>query len=257
MPDDEAYERHLAQIRSACEARDLDALEEALGAVDEAWLPAEPARHVNLLRAACDEAGSCRFSDNARARALIERRAEQVLDEADEPQTHVKVHVLVRHLRLEHDMPAMDPAEWPARRTEAAKLWFGVWKEMEDLIDPDWTPTGPDTAVKPFRPSGDVPFMPGMSPSDVRDPAVRADYEQHLAASAEVSERNKQQRLLRRTRQEYTAEFEDHVVRLYTTPPYDTAELSGHLAKLKDAAMKDRLLQQVRESEERHRARSE
>ena len=248
--NEEKYEQDLQQIQAACQSGDLDEIEKTLEQIDKEWARPDPISHVNLSRAACDEMASQTFEDKQRGRDLLERRALLALKKADETQMNVQLHLLTSYLRVHEKMATMKVADWPQERRASAELWFGVWKRLEGLIDPDWDPSDPKNEVKPFEPPEGKPGPPGgAAPEAIQDPELRAQYEAHQKKNAELTARNQQQHRLRKAREDYAEDFEQYIISLYTMSPFNTPELKAQLAGLKDEAMSKRILDAVAEKE--------
>ena len=239
------YEQDLDQIRSFCESRDLDRINEMLVQIEKKWAELDQHCYVNLLRAACDEIVSCEFTGKIRARRMLTKYATLALNRADSTQVDVQLHLLVSYLRLENRLFSLNVSDFQRERSASADLWLRIWNKVEVLIDEQWNPMDPKNEVKPYLPPADVPFEAGMSPGDIKDPKVRAEYEKHLKKSKEIWDKNKQQLMLRKLKAEYSEQVADYIVNLYSIPPFNNQELRKKLANLKDEDIKRKILMAI------------
>jgi len=240
------YDLYLAKIQQGSSSGDLNLVEATVFDADRTFGPSEPAALVRVLRAACDEVNSHRFTDQHRAQSLVEQWAVAAIRKANKAQIDVQIHLLTSFLRIRGSTKDMTPSNWAQKRQQSAELWFGVWRKLEEFIDPSWSLNDPKYAIKPYVPPAHVQFDSGMSPEDIQDPKIRREYEAHLLKNHELMEFNKGQLLGRKLKQEYSQTFEDYIVSLYSAQPFDPEGLGRFLVGLKDKDMKERILQSVR-----------
>lgn len=246
------YEQHVNQIRAASASGNLRALEATVADIEKTWAPSDPVSLVQLLRMACDEAHSHVFSDQLQARIAVKKWAETAVTKADKRQMDVQLHLLNSYLRIDDQGASARGSKWTEVRSASAAQWFKAWQDLEESIDPDWILNDPKLAIKPYVPPSNVPFDSGMSPDAMSDPKIREEYKAHLKRNQELTELNKQQQLLRRVQREYAQMFQDYIVSIYSTPPFDIEELKKLSAGLKDEPMRNRILQAVQENEGKH-----
>jgi len=141
--------------------------------------------------------------------------------------------------------------DWPNQRREEAKFYFRTWDRLERAIDPNWDPNDP-SLVFPRPPVGVDRFAIGMSPENIKDPNLRAEYEAALEEYRQRHKRHSEQRRLRRLKKEDLPILQKHLLRLYSGPLFDskkleTEALQQNLAKhIKDEKIRAIILDGVK-----------
>src|SRR5262245_16660125 len=92
------YEQDLDRMRSACDSRDLDAIQRTMTDLDRKWAAVTGPEHVRLLRAACDRMEALGLQASERGRSLVERLATSAVRKADDPQLETQLYLLVTYL---------------------------------------------------------------------------------------------------------------------------------------------------------------
>jgi len=123
-----------------------------------------------------------------------------------------------------------------------ARLRF--WRHILDGVNPNWK----DVWV--IRNNSPMPVHPGMNAAgavdEERENKIRVKLKQEDQKRALQIELNAEQRDMRSFRDNIIPEMELYIVKLYSTAPYNIAELSELLDKYKiDAATKKRILDSV------------
>jgi len=117
----------------------------------------------------------------------------------------------------------MEPAEWPAYRRTNARIVLQAWQRLRNAIIPDF-----DFDDKPSRnicPPG-VPELPsGISPKAIKDPGLRARYEEALADNARKAKLYGEQMHLRRIDDDFSWKAKRYLCEVYSQKPQNLEEL--------------------------------
>jgi hypothetical protein len=123
---------------------------------------------------------------------------------------------------------------WPVLRCEAAKYYIRVLERIEKNINPNWNPTS--NPNPPPRPPANYtgPFFSGMSPDNIKDPNIRAEYQAAINKFRAVSKYNSEQYELRRIKE--TGLLQRQIIRFYSGPEFlsknlETEALNSDIAK--------------------------
>ena len=242
----QVYAGWLDRIITLDKTRDLRGLEMLAKDVHAKRLDAGPECYGRVMVRLVQTLGSSSFGDD-RQYALEREFAVTALSDARLP---VEVESdLVQHVWTPlRSMRRPLGDKWSKQRVEEMTLWFHVWKRVVNAIDPQWDVA--KDAPKPIAFMEGVPAI-GMSPDQVQDPVLRERYK------AAIAEHNKQQQKwnaqieARKREKSFSPIAERYIVRVYSTPPFNNEELSGYLDKhIGDAAIKQRILEQVRSNQD-------
>ena len=118
---------------------------------------------------------------------------------------------------------------------------------MENAIDKDWDPNDIPTENVDL-PEG-VTGFPGMPPELIKDPALRAEYEQAIKKNREKTEIRNEQLNLRNTKNRYRRIVEKYLISTYSIPPYANEELSKYVNEyIAEEKTRSRILDTVKKN---------
>ena len=123
---------------------------------------------------------------------------------------------------------APKPGEWAARRAVDARARLHAWRRMENAIDRNWDPNEFWSLVPP-RPPASVPWVTGNPPDAIKDPVIRAEYEEALKEYSQKVDYHNRQRQLRKVHKRFVAQASEYTVQAYSLPPFDLNQLKGFL----------------------------
>ena len=139
----------------------------------------------------------------------------------------------------------LEGAEWVKQRSENVRLRLKALQRLLDAIDPNWDPNDKPMPYAPL-PSGVLGGFPGINPSFVKDPKLRAEYELAIKKNDRKAEIYGRQYELRRFRRTYQGSVERYIIKAYSLPPYKLDELKHYLKKyLSDKMIRDRIVKTV------------
>lgn len=125
-------------------------------------------------------------------------------------------------------MTGDDRHEW---RRNKLDLWLRALAKVHAAVDPNVGPDDkPSLNIAPI-PTDGVVYDSGVDPSAIKDPAVRKEYEQRLAANAEKAQKARFRRMLERLEERWAAELEAYVSSEYSGAKADLAEIDALLSQ--------------------------
>jgi hypothetical protein len=149
---------------------------------------------------------------------------------------------------LGFDPPVMEQAAWEDLRRQKAEVWLEAWRRVTQATDPNFDFN--DRPLLNVAPPPSTGLPAGVSPSSVRNPQLRAEYEHAIAQNRAKIERYNQQSWLKLDGPRVVKEVEEYLVNAYSRAPSHLEELQQLLSRYtKDASVRDRVLAGVRKSE--------
>ena len=132
--------------------------------------------------------------------------------------------------------------EWANARRKGTERWFHAWQRLESAIDKDWNPNNrPVMNVTP--PKGIAISFSGIPPELIKDPALRAEYEDAIKKNREKAKIYNEQIKLRMIKKRYLRRIEKYIADTYSIPPSDNTELPNLLnTYVKDAKTRAQFL---------------
>jgi len=119
-----------------------------------------------------------------------------------------------------------------ALRRETLELWLKLLAAIDKNLDPRFDPNDqPRVSVSP-PPSGGGQFPPGVSPSAIKDPQARRQYEAAIKQNKDKAVNYRLQTKLRRLDQKLTPQAERFIRLSFTTVPGDQKQLNEAVKKL-------------------------
>jgi len=130
-------------------------------------------------------------------------------------------------------------------RTDSLLLWLEMLRLLDRLLEPDFDSADmPEKFVEPPPVPGGVVLRPGADPAGIKDPKVRAEYEQAIAANRTKAERYRLQTLLRRLDERIAPRVDSFITQAYASSPDDDKEARTTIDKvIDDAGRKAHLLE--------------
>jgi len=257
----EALLQDSARVEALGQALDLEGLEKVATELEKKWFPKNKEYYGHMVLQVCNTFTSRDFNNHrqyelARQYALLALDKSYGLEQNNRIPIEVEFRLLmyVRQSALastKYLQSLGQKDDWPNQRREEAKLYFRTLDWLERAIDPNWDPNDP-SLVFPRPPAGVDRFAIGMSPENIKDPNLRAEYEAALEEYRQRHKRHSEQRRLRRLKKEDLPILQKHLLRLYSGPLFDskkleTEELQQDLAKhIKDEKIRAIILDGVK-----------
>jgi hypothetical protein len=238
-PNQQESRQDSARIQALAEALDLEGLEKLAPELEKKWFAKDKTYYGYMMLRVCGTFTSCTFTSRAfnnnrqyelaRQYALLALDKSQGPDKADRIPIEVEFWLLmyVREGALSSDKYLQTLAQkddWANERSKESKFYFQAWARLESSIDPNWDPNDP-SLVFPRPPAGVERGWSWMSPEDIEDPKLRAEYEAALNEYWQKVALYQGQRSLRQVKKEDLPRLQNRLLILYSGPAFDSKNL--------------------------------
>ena len=241
---DSQLETDIARLDAMRSSNDLDAMRTRIDLDSATWRSRGPDAFLLYMYRACAELSSYDIGNSSQRALLLGQYAISVLQSRDLPLPQYIQFVEF----LGFDPPVMDEAAWEDLRRQKAQFWLEAWVRVSKAIDPSFD--FDDRPLLNVAPPFSTGLPAGVSPSSVKNPQLRAEYEHAIAQNHAKIERYNQQSWLKLNGPRVFKEVEQYLVNAYSRAPSDLQELQQLLSRyIQDASVRDRVLEGVRKSE--------
>lgn len=238
---DKELAQDLAKLDSFLSNRDLDSLQAAVNTASAKWQEKDRQSFITYMSKACSLLSSYDIGDVSKRASLLSQYGISVLKSGDLP-LHYHVQ-FVSFLML--DPIVIDEAAWKTLRKQKAELWLAARRRVESSVDPRFDSNDLPELNVPTPPGSGLPN--GVSPESIKDPKLRAQYEQSIAQNSTKAHKYNDQYWLKKNEQPFYENVERYLVNAYSRPPADPAELEHLLAQyVNDNGVRARILEEVR-----------
>jgi hypothetical protein len=237
-------EGDMARLDALRSTSTLDSIRTQIDKDADKWRKLDRNAYVQYMLRACGTLSSYDIGDTTQRALLLSEYSMSVLASGELPlQEQVQ---FVEFLSL--DPMAFDQAAWKSLRSRKTRLWLEAWRRLTRAVDANFDFNDrPVLNVSPPRSTG---LPSGVSPAAIKDPQLRAEYENAIAQNFAKAQRYNQQNWLKINASSFYQEAERYVVNAYTRTPSDLEELQRHLSKyVDDPAARERFLEGVRKSQ--------
>ncbi len=154
--------------------------------------------------------------------------------------------ISILYEQYEYSKGNLADQEWIKNRRKGTERFFRAWQRLENAIDEDWDPNDiPELNVSPPKGIG-IPGIPGMSPELIKDPVLRAEYENAIEENRKKIKIRNEQLKLRNIKKMYFRIVEKYMIGTYSLTPYANDELKQYLEKYKiDEKTKARIVETI------------
>lgn len=237
-------QRDLGRIESFRGSRNLDELVKVADEVESRWSNRRASDYAELMLRVSDTLSSVDF-DNEEQYVLAQKYAKAALQKAAEMPVDLQLH-LILHLRadIEYERGGVRGEEWVKVRNAKTKMWLQGWQQLRLQMNRSFD-FNDVPSINVSLPAGAI-GVAGMSPAQIKDPKVRAEYEDAIAANARKAEEYRRQYKLRQLDQLFSPKAEEYVVRAYSREPANLSELKQLLETyIDDYALREKILNEV------------
>jgi hypothetical protein len=229
------YERDFKRITSYANslkpgmANDLRTFEESADQIKTRWSKKNKEYYARLTWEVCKSLSSGRFNDD-RQYLLARKYALDALTDPNDIPLEVELE-LTGHVITPMVTPrAPQGDDWVQQRIQDVNARLHASRRLVDAIDPNWDPNDlPQINISP--PAGVLGGRAGMSPEDIKDLKLRAEYEAAIEANRQKAERYREQSRLRKWLRRFPPRAEEYIIAAYSKPPFNMAELRQYLEK--------------------------
>jgi hypothetical protein len=209
----------LQQLDSYRVSRNLAALESAVASDSVKWQGRSRDLFIRYLEHACSLLSSYDLGNQPRQASMLNKYALSVLAGGD-----LALRDRVQFVEfLAQDPPVTDAAGWEKLRAEKARLWLETWKQIAGSINSKFNFN--DLPMLNVAPPAGTGLPAGVAPEAIKDPKLRAEYEQAIAANASKTRIYSDQLWLRQTAPSFYKEAENYLVNAYKKAPSDLPQL--------------------------------
>ena len=240
------YEREIVKVYNAVLSRDVNILAALGDEAEKTWGAAGGEQYGRLM----SEVSSCIASDFDDF-PLSQKYASLAISHADTFSVRLETHLLgflTRDLRAGASGEDAESA-WDKERSAKAKLWLHAWQRLESQIDRNFDFSKRPSKVMPPEETG---LPAGVAPEAITNPALRAKYEEAIAANMKLANKSNHQLMLRALDRRFPQNAEDYLIRVYSQLPNRIAELREYLVTYGIDHMKSKRI--VNEVEKRIRS---
>jgi len=234
--NNEEFSRDFTQAHTLRNSKDIKGLESMVKEIQSKWSQKDKQKYGALMVNTLNSwASACRRSDKKPPMETIRQYANQVLSTYDPNKPdNISIEtefalVSILHGQYIYTKGKRTDEQWASHRRKGVKRFFHAWQRLENAIDPTWEPDDVPK-INIDLPKG-VPGFPGMPPEMIKDPVLRAEYEQAIKKNREKIKIRNEQLKLRNIKKRYFRIVEKYLVSTYSIPPYDNEELEEYLNK--------------------------
>ena len=255
--DVQEFSQELARVKAAEHAftsgptNDLARYEKFADDIQKRWSQRNKEDYGRLVSAVCGTLSSGCF-DDWRAYELARKYALSALENADAIPVTLELELTGHVMTLTVGPAALSGRNFAQHRRRDAEVHLHAWKRLLAAIDSMWDPRE-RIPVYPNLPPGVHGVGVGfpVAPEAIKDPALRAQYEAAIKENNRKRERHAEQRRLRDRLRGFSGQAQSYIIQLYSTPPFDAAELRELLGRyLSDAKTRAQILEAVAKAEE-------
>lgn len=237
-------QRDLGRVESFRASRNLDELVKVADDIENRWSGRRASDYAELMLRVSDTLSSVNFNDQ-RQYVFAQKYAEAALQKAAEIPVDLQLH-LILHLRADigYERGEVKGEEWARVRNTKTKMWLQGWQQLRLQMNRSFD-FNDVPSLNVSLPAG-ATGVAGMSPAQIKDPKLRAEYEDAIAANARKAEEYRRQYKLRQLDQLFSPKAEEYVVRVYSRDPANLSELKQLLeAYIDDYALREKILNEV------------
>jgi len=223
---------------------DLDKYEHFADEIQNKWSQRNKEYYARLMLAICGPLGSGRFKGDRQQYELARKYALSALESSDAIPLDLELK-LTGHVMTPTLGPNVPKDEnFAERRRKDVEVRLHAWRRLLDAIDPKWNPD--DRPAGNIRPPAATGFPSGIAPEEIEDATLRAEYEAAIKLNRQKAERYCEQYSLRSWLRRFPNDAESYIIKAYSNPPYNVAELKKSLSKHKiDEKTKSQILDAV------------
>jgi len=241
--DDQNYELQrqellmdMNNVKTISLSGDLDKLERISNEMEKKWSVKDKELYGYMMLQVCGRFTSYNFRDNrqyelARQYAILALEKSNKLQENSKIPIKAELKLVTGYILSLYNFKEESLREnWPSKRSSISKLYFQSWNRMENAIDLSFDPNKP---LPPWpKPSKfDGIWIPGMLPESIKDPVVRAEYQEALDKFRDRMEWDSNQRRLRRLEKIFIPKIQGQILQLYSGPVFDSKNLETEALK--------------------------
>jgi hypothetical protein len=243
------FESDYKLINDLSIARDFVSLLDLSSRLKEKW--ANDLKRYSYLQAEISKAFASYDFEDKRQYIYSVELAKDVLKNADDIPIDLEYEMIAKLQSDSAYLFKIAPEEkWEQDRQDRVNLMLHFWNRFQNRIDRNF-----DFKDLKNRPLGNAPvpaanYPPGIRPEDIKEPDIRAQYEQAIKANQQKATKYNEQIVLHRIDKHVDDFTEKFLINLFSRPPFDPQQIDEILTTLKidDAERKKKILNAVEEA---------
>jgi hypothetical protein len=215
----------IQRLSSQKKLQRLEELDKTAREIEQKWRQTDVEVYARLTYEVCATMGSLDFGTH-KNHYLAQSFAMRALEKADDIPLELECKLLgYVQDRMDVTGKPLKGEAWAVLRKKQAKLWLRACQRIEKTIDNNWDPNDmPSLNVVPPATTG---LPPGVAPSAIKDPKLRAEYEAAIEANRKKAGDYSEQHRVRDLKKYFIPMAERFIIGAYIELPM--AELEGLL----------------------------
>ena len=234
------------RIKAARDSHNMSELEKLGNEIEESRGNLDSGTYAALMLEVSNALSSTNLNDDKQY-VLAQKYASLVLSKRLAIPADLEAK-LVLHLQedIEYTKAQLTTEEWVEKRRNKAEIWLRTWQHLNAAIDPNFNFKDLPLENVPL-PAG-ANGAAGMATDQIKDPTLREQYRNAVAANDKKAEAYRTQSILYRTRETFLAVMENYLSRSYSRPPENLNELEASLRTHSvDQSTRDRILKRIKD----------
>lgn len=247
--DEQEYRQDMARINDVKKSfkpgrvNDLEQYEKFADEIQKKWSQRSREYNARLILEICGPLSSGTFPGDRRY-DLAKKYALSVLDKPDEISIETELELTGHVVTMMYTPSSPKGEDFTNRRKKDIEVRLRAWKRLVDSIDPNWDPN--DKPLLNVPPPPNTTISAGASPKHIKDPKLRAEYEEAIEKNRQKAERYNEQYRLCNWLKRFPKSAEKYIVLAYSEPPFNLEELKLYLDKyIADEKTRSRILDTV------------
>ncbi len=228
---------------------DLGGFEKFADDLDREWSKENREYHARLMLEICKPLSSGQFKDERRY-VLARKYALSALERQDTIPLSLNLELIGHVTTFTSTTHAPEGEDFAQRRSKDVVVRLQAWRRLINAIDPNWNP---DEHImgENIDPPAATGLPTGVAPAAIKDPKLRAAYEEEIQRNRQKAERYREQYEALKWLKRYPKRAEESIIAAYSQPPFKLEELRQALdIYLTDKETKTRILDTVEKSVE-------
>ena len=235
-------QKDLLELESIRASQDVDGLEAVINRESLKWQKRSHQLFIEYMLRASALLSSYKIGDQSKQALLLNKYAISVLTIGN---LSLEQNVQFAEF-LTEDPITIDEATWKKLRERKARLWLEAWRRVASSIDPNFD--GDDLPLLNVPAPPATGLRAGVEPASIKDPKLRAEYEQSISQNSAKIKRYNEQHWLKLNAPSFFKTAENYLVNAYARPPADLAELERLLSEhVENEAARKRVIETVRQ----------
>lgn len=250
------YKQELARIKALEKSfkpgpvNDLEEYEKFADQIQKKWSRRNKEYNARLILEICGSLSSGNFEDDRRY-DLAKKYALSILEKSEEISIEMELKFTGHVVTLMYTPNSPKGEDFAQRRKKDVEIRLHAWKRLIDAIDPNWDPN--EVLLSPNAVGAAMGLTTGgIAPESIKDPKLRAEYEEAIDKNRQKGQRYSEQSRLHDWLKSYPRSAERYIVLAYSEPPFKLEELKQYLDNyIADEKTKARIVSAVKKNMEK------